>query len=192
MDKVKSIITGPQCLTHFDPKLHTTLIKDVSCTGLGYILIQSDKPPGPSIPKGQLITCGSRFLKEAEGNYAVVELELLAIQWAVQKCRLYLAGTDFEVITDHQPLIGIMNGRNLDAIQNMRIHKLMSKLLGYRFKVRWSQCIADALCRSPVFEAEEKADILVCAARFAMGDQHVDSSLPSDPVRDKSYVKLIS
>ena len=89
-----------------------------------------------------------------------------------------------------------MNGRNLDAIQNMRIHRLMSKLLGYRFKVRWTpgktQCIADALSRSPVFEAEEKADILVCAARFAMGDQHVDSSLPSDPVRDKSYVKLIS
>ena len=51
MDKVKSIITGPQCLTHFDPKLYTTLITDASRRGLGYILIQSDKPPGPSIPK---------------------------------------------------------------------------------------------------------------------------------------------
>ena len=79
MDKVKSIITGPQCLTHFDPKLYTTLITDASRRGLGYILIQSDKPPGPSIPKGWLITCGSRFLSEAGGNCAVVELELLAI-----------------------------------------------------------------------------------------------------------------
>ena len=142
------------------------LITDTSRTGLGYILIQSDKPPWPSIPKVRLITCGSRFLSEAKGNYAVVELELLAIQWVVQKCRLYLAGTDFEVITNHQPLIGIMNGRNLDAIQNMRSHRLMSKLLGYRFKVRWTpgktQCITDALSQSPVFEA--KADILVCAA----------------------------
>ena len=124
----------------------------------------------------------------------MVELELLAIQWAVQKCRLYLAGTDFEVITDHQPLIGIMNGCNLDAIQNMRIHKLMSKLLGYRFKVRWTpgktQCITDALSQSPVFEA--KADILVCAARLAMGEQEVDTSLPSDPVRDKAFVELMS
>ena len=96
-----------------------------------------------------------RFLSEAERNYAVVELELLVIQWAVQKCRLYLAGVDFEIITDHQSLIDIMNGRNLDAIQNARIQRLMSKLLGYRFKVSWTpgktQCIADALSRSPVF-----------------------------------------
>ena len=88
-------------------------------------------------------------MSKDEGKCAVVELELLAIQWAVQKCRLYLAGTDFEVITDHQPLIGIMNGRNLDAIQNMRIRRLRSKLLVYRFNVRRTlgrtQCIAVAL-----------------------------------------------
>ena len=83
----------------------------------------------------RLITCGSRFLNDAEKNYAVVELELLAIQWAVQKCRLYLAGSHFTVVTDHQPLIGIMNGKNLDAINNARIHRLMSKLLGYSFRV---------------------------------------------------------
>ena len=56
----------------------------------------------------------------------------------------------------------------------------MSKLLVYRFKVRWTpgktQCIADALSRSPVFETQEKADILVSAARLAMGEQEVDSS----------------
>ena len=90
-----------------------------------------------------------------------------------------LSWNRLEVITDHQPLIGIMNGRNLAVIQNMRIYRLMSKLLGYRFKVRWTpgktQCIADALSQSPVFEAEEKADILVCAARLAMGEQEVDT-----------------
>ena len=115
-----------------------------------------------------MITCGLRFLSEAERNYAVVELELLAIPWAVQKCRLYLAGANFEMITYNQLLIGIMNSRNLDAIQNARIRILMSKLLGYRFKVSWTpgktQCIADALSRSPVFEVEGTQDIVVCAA----------------------------
>ena len=84
------------------------------------------------------------------------------------KMQTLLSWNRLEVITDHQPLIGIMNGRNLAVIQNMRIYRLMSKLLGYRFKVRWTpgktQCIADALSQSPVFEAEEKADILVYAA----------------------------
>ena len=107
MKEVKNIITGPQCLAHFDPKKPIVLLTDASRTGLGYILTQPDIVIPSSthavakIPKGKLITCGSRFLSDAEGNYAVVELELLAIQWAVHKCRLYLAGANFQVITDH-------------------------------------------------------------------------------------------
>ena len=104
MEAVKAIITGPQCLAHFNPKLKSMLLTDTSHIGLGYILIQTEDTHS-SKPVHKLITCGSRFLSEAERNYAVVEWEWLAIQWAVQKCRLYLAGTDFEVITDHQPLI---------------------------------------------------------------------------------------
>ena len=44
------------------------------------------------IPKGKRITCGSRFLFSIEANYAVIELELLAIQWAFSRSRLYLSG----------------------------------------------------------------------------------------------------
>ena len=137
-----------------------------------------------------MITCGSRLLSEAERNYAVVELELLVIQWAVQKCRLYLAGADFEIITDYQPLICIMNGHNLDAIQNARIHRLMSKLLGYRLKVSWTlgktQCIADALSSSPLFEAEETQDILLCAAF----ETHGGSRIEEEPVIDPALERL--
>ena len=167
------------------------MLTDASRTGLGYILIQPEVVTPTStfsvarIPKGKLVTCGSRLLSEAEGNYAVVELELLAIQWAVHKCRLYLAGADFQVITDHQPLIGIMNGRNLDAIQNARIHRLMAKLLGYRFKVLWTpgktQCIADALSRFPVFRSEEKPDILV--STVLVGQETAKEAL--DPALEK-------
>ena len=192
MDAVKAIITGPQCLAHFNPKLPTTLLTDASRTGLGYVLIQTEETLS-SKPVRKLITCGSRFLSEAEGNYAVVELELLAIQWAVKKCRLYLAGAQFEVITDHQPLVSIMNGRNLDAIQNARIHRLMSKLLGYTFKVSWTpgktQCIADALSRNPVFKAEEAPDVLVCGVLNTEEPQGQDAE-GAQPVRDPALEKL--
>ena len=136
----------------------------------------------------------SRFLNDAEKNYAVVELELLAIQWAVQKCRLYVAGSNFTIITDHQPLIGIMNGKNLDAINNARIHRLMSKLLGYTFKVEWiagkNHCIADALSRSPVFGAEDYGDILVQKIFEAVLDPALEE-LSDDAENDTDYQKVV-
>ena len=45
----------------------------------------------------------------------IVEIELLGIVWAVEKCRLFLEGlSNFEVVTDHRPLIPIINGHRLD------------------------------------------------------------------------------
>ena len=125
------------------------------------------------MPKGKLVCCGSRFLSAAEQNYAVIETELLGVQWAVQKCRMYRAGTPFTIITDHQPLVSILNGKNIDAVQNLRIQRIMAKLIGYQFKLLWTQGkinhIADALSRSPVFdpEPEEERDILACSVVVA-------------------------
>ena len=42
MNKVKEIITGPQCLARFDPKKPIVLITDASRIGLGFVLIQPD------------------------------------------------------------------------------------------------------------------------------------------------------
>ena len=104
MNKVKEIITGPQCLARFDPKKKIVLITDASKIGLAFVLIQPDDndeafdndgylitttPTSYTIkkhPKGRLITYGSRFISATELNYAIVELEMLALVWAVQKC----------------------------------------------------------------------------------------------------------
>ena len=157
----------------------SVLITDASNKGLGYVLIRTDKKieiaddaeainklvskhTVKKMPIGKLICCGSRFLSQAEQNYAVVEKELLAVQWAVQNSRLYLAGANFTVITDHQPLLGILNGKHIDAIHNLRIQRIMSKLIGYQFRLLWTQSkvnhIADSLSRSPVFDPEPKEE----------------------------------
>ena len=96
------------------------------------------KHTAKKIPQGHLVTCGSRFLSKAEVNHAMVELELLAVQWAVEKCRLYLTGTRFTAIIDHQPLVSILNGQNLDAISNQRIQRIVAKLVGYDFWLLWT------------------------------------------------------
>ena len=61
--------------------------------------------------------------------------------------------------------LGILNRKNLDAVNNTRIQHLLAKLLGYTFKVKWvpgkNQVIADALSRAPVFAAEGHDDIII-------------------------------
>ncbi len=103
--KVRSTVTSSCVNHHFDPKLPTFLITDASChNGLGYALLHryghGDRP--------NIIKCGSRSLTETESKYATIELECLAIQWAMSKCNHYLQGMQsFTVITDHKPLLGI-------------------------------------------------------------------------------------
>ena len=131
---VKATLTaedGP-LLCHFDPELPITLTTDASRTGFGFLLTQKDKNSNTG-----LIQCGSMFLTPAEKNYAVIEIEAVAIQWAILKCKNYLLGTDFQVFTDHKPLEGVMNGRDVDSLTNARLQRIISKLVGYQFKVTY-------------------------------------------------------
>ena len=91
------------------------------------------------MPKGKLICYGRRFLSKAKQNYAVIKKELLAVQWAVQKSQMYLVGAHFTIITDHQPLLGILNRKNIDLIHNLRIQRIMAKLIRYRLKLLQTQ-----------------------------------------------------
>ena len=59
--------------------------------GLGFALLQKHQHAW------KLVQAGSRFITETESNYAMVELELLALVWAMRKCQIYLQGTQFQV-----------------------------------------------------------------------------------------------
>ena len=102
----------------------------------------------------RIIQRGSPYLSDAESHYAIIELELPAIVWAVRKCSLFLSGTSFGVITDHRPLVPILNSYSLDQIENPRLQHLPLKLRWYQFHATWQKgsnnCFADALSRNPV------------------------------------------
>ncbi|XP_064083925.1 uncharacterized protein K02A2.6-like [Macrobrachium nipponense] len=145
--KVKTALTSPPVLAPFNPASPGVLQTDASrLYGLGYALLQDNG-------RGQmrLVQCGSRFLTDTETRYANIELELLAVTWAVAKCRLYLSGLQhFTLMTDHRPLIPILNHYTLDAIENPR---LKMKVAPYIFTAVWHAgkqlCIPNALSRSP-------------------------------------------
>ena len=63
----------------------------------------------------KMVCCGSRFISETESRYSMVELEMLAVVWAVKKCRVYLMGMkQFSIIVDHKPLESIMDKKTLN------------------------------------------------------------------------------
>ena len=152
-DKIKKAICSHHVLHIFNPDLPTELLTDASrLKGLGYALMQRT-PEG----KARLIQCGSRSLLDAESRYATIELEALAILWAVRKCRHYLFGINFHVLTDHRPLLGAF-AKPLADLENARLQRFREKLVDYTFDVHWvpgkQHIIADTLSRAPAFEPD--------------------------------------
>ena len=67
----------------------------------------------------------SRWYADAESCYAVTELELAAVEWAVRKNRLYLLGLlSFTIAVDHQALFSILDQQPLDSVDSPKIQRL--------------------------------------------------------------------
>ena len=151
-EAVKSALVSPPVLAHFQLGRPLRLETDASVLhGLGYALWQQQRDN-----QWHLLECGSRFLSDAESRYAVIELGCLAVVWAVKKCGLFLHGSLFEIVTDHCPLVPILNHYSLDQIENPRLQRLVLKLRPYQLHATWRKgtdnAFADALSRYPVRE----------------------------------------
>ena len=159
-EDVKKALISPPILAFFDPSLPTALHTDASrLYGVGYALLQLHGQ------QWKLVQCGSRYLTDAESRYAIVELEMVSVVWSLRKCRYYLLGLPkFQVITDHQPLIPIMNNYTLDAIENPRLQRLKEKIAGFLFEAKWKKgkthFIPDALSKNPVNNPTEEDKVL--------------------------------
>jgi hypothetical protein len=87
-DAVVKILTCDLVLINFDPSRPTILLTGASrLKGLGFALVHTEVGNGKE--RIRLVMCGSCSLNQAEKSYAVVELEALAVKYAVKKCRYY-------------------------------------------------------------------------------------------------------
>ena len=94
----------------------------------------------------------SRFplLARCRDRYAVIKLEMLAVTWTIMKCCLFLAGLQhFNVITDHNPLISILNTHHLDEIENPRLQCLKPESQGTIWTRGSNHHAPDALSQHP-------------------------------------------
>ena len=148
-------------IRRYDKGRRTKLACDWSKDGMGCIIQQkycgceSDK--SDCCEEGwKLVLTDSRRCTPAEANYAPIEGEAAAVNWALTKFRYFLlAHPDLIVEVDHQPLLGVLNGqKDMSEIINHRIVELARKInLFQPFRIRHVPGIknlaADAGSRAP-------------------------------------------
>ena len=102
-DRLKLALKTAPVLTYPDYNKPFLLETDASLKGLGAVLSQEDNDGNVHV-----ISYTSHTLKPYEKsmrNYSSAKLELLALKWSVcKKCRDYLIGSKFTVLTDNNPL----------------------------------------------------------------------------------------
>ena len=91
----------------------------------------------------------SRALLETQKGYVAIELESLAVAWAMEKFHHFLYGNEFVLKTD-QKLLEVILGKRLNQA-TPRLHNVLIRTFPYHFKVRYipglTNHVADCLSR---------------------------------------------
>ena len=103
--EVKQALVNAMTLTFYDPRKPITVSADASSFGIGAVILQEENN------RLKPIAFASRTLLPAEGRYAQIEKECLASVWA---CEKFIQ--DFKLLTDHKPLVPLINGSDLNAV----------------------------------------------------------------------------
>ena len=127
-DSLKSEISESSLLNYYKPDQPVYLECDASLRGLGAALLQYDDND-----QLQPIAYASKSLTPTEQRYACIERELLAIVFGIQRFHTYLYGRSFHVVTDHKPLIEIVN-KPLTSAPPL-LQRMLIKLQGYNFTI---------------------------------------------------------
>ena len=155
----KELLTSESLLVHFDPKLELVLACDASAYGIGTVLAHR-LPDGSEKPIGYV----SRSLSKAERNYSQLEKEGLACIFGVKKFHSYLFGHPFELVTDHKPLLTLLNEHKATSPQvSARIRRWSLILAAYEYTVVFKKTEehgnADALSRLPLQVVPAKTEM---------------------------------
>lgn len=121
----KNLLTNDPILQYpnFNEVFHLTT--DASNYAIGAVISQG--PIGQDRP----IAYASRTLNEHEVNYSTIEKELCAIVWGVKYFRPYLFGREFNILSDHKPLVWLANMKT----PNSKIIRWKTQLEEFDYKI---------------------------------------------------------
>ena len=200
-DDVLASFKEDTLLRYFNLSCNTYLFVDGHQSGLGAILSQ-----GESIDSAVPVEFASRATSKAERNYPQLDLEAMAVDFALRRFRQYLIGAPgiITVVTDHHPLLSIFNGKRAGSIRTERI-KMRHQNIRFRLVYKkGSDNVADYLSRHanpwdtlPLHIQQESNDLknLLYTLRLspildALGVKEIALATRSDPVLSKLQQKI--
>ena len=134
----KEIMAAPN-LAYYNPNKPMILQMDASCKGLGACLLQNEKP----------MYFASKALTEMQKGYVAIELESLAVAWAMEKFHHFLYANEFTLETNQKPLEAILSKSLNQATP--RLQRILIRTFPYNFKIRYipgaTNHVADCLSR---------------------------------------------
>jgi len=184
-DCLKSKLVQSPVLVYPDFQKDFTLKTDASGQGLGATCILSQTQ---NDGKRHPVAYASRALSSTERRYAVTELEMLAVVWAMSHFHHYLYGHNVIILTDHTAVKAVLGSPS----KNSQHAHWWTKVYGSGVKdVQIVHCAgrenshADTLSRQPHLPPPEEGisegDVQVCAIIGSLtGEENIESLLQGD------------
>ena len=122
-DYIKKEIVQEPILRYYNLKKEAVLQTDASIKGLGACLLEDGHP----------VYFASKSLQDAEHGYVAIELEALAVAWAMEKFHHFLYASHFTLETDQKPLETILAKSLTEATRQL----LLICILPYDFTVKY-------------------------------------------------------
>lgn len=148
--QIKDRLTHAPVMAYYQQGAKTRVTTDASPVGVGAVLEQ-EQEDGSYRP----IYYASRKLSNVEQRYSQFEREALAVRWACQKFYLYLYGVEFEIRTDHKPLVAVLGQKS--SPPSVRIERWLLYLQQFKYEltyIRGAGNVADSLSRLPLVTSE--------------------------------------
>ena len=118
---MKREITKAPVPAYYNPKKQTVLQTDASIKVLGAYLLQEEQP-------GYF---ASKALIETQKGYIAIELESLAVAWAMEKFHHFVCASHFILETDQKPLEAILSKSLNQATP--RLQRILIRTFPYHF-----------------------------------------------------------
>ena len=145
--KAKKLLSEAPVLAYFDCSKPTMVSADASSYGIGGVLLQKH---------GALwrpVAYCSRMLTSVERRWAQIEKECLAAVWACERFHCFVCGIEFELATDHRPLVSLINKKDLSETP-LRCQRLLMRFARYAPTAVYvpgrKLVVADLLSRKPL------------------------------------------